>query len=172
MELVDATGRPTGSTTAQSAHQPPGRRHRAFSVVLRDPDGRILLQRRAAGKQRFPLRWANTCCGHPAPGEEVAVAARRRLAEETGIRGIDLIEVGVYQYHAGDPATGQVEHEYDHVLLGQVPADVPSQPDPAEVAELRWVTLTGLLETLEEYPQSYAPWVGGVVTAAVGTNYL
>ena len=64
------TGRPIGSATVDEAHQAPGQLHRAFSVFLRDADGRVLLQQRAAAKTRFPLRWANTCCGHPAPGEE------------------------------------------------------------------------------------------------------
>ena len=47
--------------------------------------GRTLLQQRAAAKTRFPLRWANACCGHPAPGEAVTVAAARRLGEELGV---------------------------------------------------------------------------------------
>ena len=49
--------------------------HRAFSVLLFDDDGRTLLQQRAAVKSRFPSRWANTCCGHPGPGEPVVEAA-------------------------------------------------------------------------------------------------
>ncbi len=52
-----------------------------------DAAGRVLLQQRAAVKTRFPLRWANSCCGHPAPGEALAVAANRRLREELGIAG-------------------------------------------------------------------------------------
>lgn len=65
VELVDDAGRARGQTTVAAAHQPPGRLHRAFSVLLVDPDGQVLLQRRAAVKTRFPLRWANSCCGHP-----------------------------------------------------------------------------------------------------------
>ncbi|HEY0002315.1 MAG TPA: isopentenyl-diphosphate Delta-isomerase, partial [Actinoplanes sp.] len=98
VELVDAAGCTAGSATVDEAHQAPGLLHRAFSVFLRDPAGRVLLQQRSAIKTRFPLRWANTCCGHPAPGEEVAVAADRRLSEELGISGVVLKEVGVYTY--------------------------------------------------------------------------
>lgn len=39
--------------------------HRAFSVFLFSPDGRLLLQRRAAEKITFPDMWTNTCCSHP-----------------------------------------------------------------------------------------------------------
>ena len=44
-------------------------------MFLRDADGRVLLQQRAAVKTRFPLRWANTCCGHPAPGDTALTRA-------------------------------------------------------------------------------------------------
>ena len=163
VELVDDGGLPIGSETVEVAHQRPGRLHRAFSVVLMDPDGRVLLQRRAAVKTRFPLRWANTCCGHPAPGEEVAVSANRRLKEELGAAPVALTEVGVYVYYAEDPATGRVEWEYDHVLLGPVTGDVDLVPDPDEVAELAWVDPSALPRSIRDEPSRYSPWLAGVI---------
>ncbi|MEU9824988.1 isopentenyl-diphosphate Delta-isomerase [Micromonospora chersina] len=163
VELVDDGGRVLGETTVATAHQPPGRLHRAFSVLLVDPRGRILLQQRAAAKTRFPLRWANSCCGHPLPGQSLAEAANRRLAEELGVEPVDLTEVGVYVYYAEDPATGRVEFEYDHVLRADVAADLPIRPDPDEVATLRWVDPRELEKELDADPRSYAPWLGGVV---------
>lgn len=163
VELVDEAGRARGETTVAAAHQPPGQLHRAFSVLLVDPAGRVLLQRRAAVKTRFPLRWANSCCGHPGPGESLAEAANRRLAEELGAGPVDLTQVGVYVYRAEDPATGRVEFEYDHVLRADVPADLSLRPDPDEVAELRWVDPLALEADLAAHPDAYAPWLGGVV---------
>src|SRR5439155_1628468 len=84
----------------------------------------------------FPGRRAS---GHPAPGEPVAEAAARRLSDELGVREVALHPLGVYVYQAVDPQTGRVEHEYDHVLVGQLPAGDPPVPDPAEVAATRWV---------------------------------
>ncbi|MGN9774878.1 isopentenyl-diphosphate Delta-isomerase [Micromonospora sp. H33] len=163
VELVDDTGRATGRTTVSAAHQPPGKLHRAFSVLLVDPAGRVLLQRRAAVKTRFPLRWGNSCCGHPTPGESLTVAANRRLAEELGVGPVELTEIGVYVYYAEDPATGRVEFEYDHVLRGVLPPDTPLHPDPDEVAELCWVDPVELEADLDADPYAYAPWLGGVV---------
>jgi len=163
VELVDGAGHALGEDTVAAAHQPPGRLHRAFSVLLVAPDGRILLQQRAAVKTRFPLRWANSCCGHPLPGQPLVEAANRRLAEELGVAPVDLTEVGVHLYHAEDPATGRVEFEYDHVLRADVPADLPTRPDPAEVATLRWVDPHELAADLDATPEAYAPWLGGVV---------
>jgi isopentenyl-diphosphate delta-isomerase len=162
VELVDDTGRPVGASTVDEAHQPPGRLHRAFSVLLIAPDGRLLLQRRAAVKTRFPLRWGNSCCGHPAPGQSPSEAANRRLREELGIGPVALTEVGVYVYRADDPVTGRVEFEYDHVLRGSLSPDDPLLPDPAEVAELSWVDPAELTADLDANPPRYAPWLAGV----------
>ncbi len=166
VELVTPDGAAAGSATVDAAHRQPGDLHRAFSVLLVTADGRTLLQRRAATKTRFPLRWANSCCGHPAPGEPVGVAAARRLTEELGVSGVDLVEAGVYAYRADDPATGRVEHEYDHVLVGLVPADVAVAPDPTEVAELCWEPIATLPEQIAATPEAYAPWLSGVLSVA------
>ncbi|GAA2496640.1 isopentenyl-diphosphate Delta-isomerase [Winogradskya humida] len=164
VELVDPDGLAVGQTTVDEAHRAPGRLHRAFSVFLLDPEGRVLVQQRAATKTRFPLRWANTCCGHPLPGEALPVAAERRLHEEIGLSGVSLSEVGVYSYYAEDPTTGRVEYEYDHVLLGHVPTafDEGVVADPDEVADLRWVSLDELTTAIMNDPRAHAPWLPGV----------
>ncbi|MFI7547269.1 isopentenyl-diphosphate Delta-isomerase [Actinoplanes sp. NPDC049599] len=162
VELVDTDGTPAGAATVGDAHRAPGQLHRAFSVFLRDPAGRVLLQQRAAVKTRFPLRWANTCCGHPLPGETPAAAANRRLVEEIGVGDVELTEAGVYSYYAEDPTTGLVEYEYDHVLLGEVAADARLLVDPDEVADVRWVSVDELNAGLREDLRSYAPWLPGV----------
>jgi isopentenyl-diphosphate delta-isomerase len=168
VELVDVGGTAVGETTVEEAHQAPGQLHRAFSVFLRDPDGRVLLQQRATTKTRFPLRWANTCCGHPLPGEQLAGAAARRLVEEVGVGGVALTEVGVYSYYAEDPATGRVEYEYDHVLIGDLPADRRLLPNPEEVADVRWVSPEELRAQIDSDPRSYAPWLAGVTDRLLG----
>ncbi|MGC5017339.1 isopentenyl-diphosphate Delta-isomerase [Micromonospora sp. DT47] len=164
VELVDDTGHVLGEATVAAAHQAPGRLHRAFSVLLVDPAGQVLLQRRAAVKTRFPQRWANSCCGHPRPGESLVEAANQRLTEELGTGPVELTEVGVYPYYAEDPATGRVEFEYDHVLRADVPTDLGMAPDPDEVSELRWVDPVRLMAEIDAEPRAYAPWLGGVVS--------
>jgi isopentenyl-diphosphate delta-isomerase len=172
VQLVDPAGVTIGATTVDEAHRAPGRLHRAFSVLLLDDRGRLLLQQRAAVKTRFALRWANACCGHPAPGESVPDAAARRTAQELGICGITLHEAGVYLYRATDQATGRVEHEYDHVLIGRVSAQAAFDPDPAEVAATEWVHPAQLTADLDLRPEVFAPWLRGVVAAwaAEGAN--
>ncbi|OLE23115.1 MAG: isopentenyl-diphosphate delta-isomerase [Actinobacteria bacterium 13_1_20CM_3_71_11] len=163
VELVDDAGVHCGQSTVETAHEAPGLLHRAFSVLVVDQAGRLLLQRRSAYKTRFPLRWANACCGHPSPGQPVTEAAARRLVEELSVTGLDLVEIGVYAYAASDPASGRIEREYDHVLVGRVGTDLAVQPDPAEVDEVRWVSPAELRSDLVSAPDRYAPWLPGVL---------
>lgn len=163
VELVDDSGRATGTATVDVAHRAPGQLHRAFSVFLLDPDGRVLLQRRAASKTRFAGRWANACCGHPTPGTPVTDAAAARLREELGIEAPPLQPVGVYVYRATDAKSGAVEHEFDHVLVGYVPSDLVWSPDPGEVDDLRWVAPGDVARDLVATPDDYAPWLRGTL---------
>jgi isopentenyl-diphosphate delta-isomerase len=163
VELVGADGEALGAATVDAAHREPGLLHRAFSVFLRDDAGRLLLQRRAVTKTRFAGRWANACCGHPAPGMTVTDAAALRVREELGLDVPTLTPQGVYVYRAADVATGRVEHEYDHVLLAPMPVGGRLRPDPDEVDDVRWVTRTALETALVESPVDYAPWVAGAL---------
>ncbi|MEE1926995.1 isopentenyl-diphosphate Delta-isomerase [Streptomyces sp. TRM 70351] len=138
LELVDEHGTTIGTAEKLSAHQAPGRLHRAFSVFLFDDEGRLLLQRRALGKYHSPGVWSNSCCGHPYPGEAPFAAATRRIGEELGIAPAVLAEAGTVTYHHPDPASGLVEQEYNHLFAGM--ARTPLRPDPQEIAETAYVT--------------------------------
>jgi isopentenyl-diphosphate Delta-isomerase len=132
-----------------------GRLHRAFSVFLRNDRDEILLQRRAADKYHSGGLWSNTCCSHPRPGESVHAAARRRLREEMGVTCV-LRHAFAFTYRvqlAGD----LWEHEYDHVFLGTW--DGTPVPDPAEVAEWRWVSTDDLRREVHETPAAFTYWL-------------
>ncbi|GIW52774.1 MAG: isopentenyl-diphosphate Delta-isomerase [Gemmatimonadales bacterium] len=151
--LVDAADRPIGSAPKLDVHRD-GRLHRAFSVFVFDPRGRLLLQRRALGKYHSGGLWSNTCCGHPRPGEATAAAAARRLREEMGF-GCSLQPAGTIVYRAA-LAEGLWEHEYDHLFTGRYNGD--PRPDPSEVAEWRWVEMNDLLRELGDRPSSFTVW--------------
>ena len=166
---MDSDGRAVGACPVTEAHSPPGRLHRAFSVMLFDADGRLLMQRRALTKSRFAGRWTNTCCSHPAPGEDVTVAALRRLHEEMGLRVDALREVGRFVYRAGDPASDTVEHEFDHVLVGQCAGEpVPDRIDPDEVDSWEWMTPDQVRDGLQRAPEIHSPWLKDVLRLTIG----
>jgi isopentenyl-diphosphate delta-isomerase len=139
VETVDEHGLATGVAEKLEAHREPGVLHRAFSLFAFDGTGRLLLQRRAAGKYHSPLMLTNSACGHPFPGEAPATAVARRAAEELGAPVEDLTELGIVQYHVHDGATGLYEREYNHVFAGRVDPGAVVQ-DPEEIAEVVFVT--------------------------------
>lgn len=163
LELVDETGATIGISEKLSAHLPPGRLHRAFSVFLFDDEGRLLLQRRALGKYHSPGVWSNTCCGHPYPGEPPFVAAARRTAEELGAAPALLREAGTVRYNHPDPASGLVEQEYNHLFVGIMLAE--TRPDPDEIGETAFVTPPDLEELRETGP--FSAWFGTVWEASL-----
>ncbi len=163
--LVDADGTPTGTADKLEVHLAPGMLHLAISVFVFDDVSRLLLQRRSPHKYHFGGLWSNTCCTHPVPSETPAEAARRRLAEEMGIEAA-MRQAGTFSYRAEDVASGLVEHEVDHVLIGRHDGD--PDPDPDEVSDWRWVTLADLAADLATRPTAYTPWLVPALSLVTG----
>lgn len=158
--LVDESDREIGTAEKLAAHRGGGQLHRAFSIVLFDPRGRMLLQKRAAAKYHFGGLWTNACCGHPRPGEEVGAAARRRLREELGV-DLELRHVFSFVYTAEDTGSGLSERELDHVFVGTLSGE--ARPDAGEIDELDWVECDELERDAAERPERYTPWFSRVL---------
>lgn len=130
-------------------------RHMAVSIfVFRD--GKLLLQKRAAGKYHSPHLWANTCCSHPRWDESADDCALRRLREELGF-SVVLQPFGIVEYQA--PVGDLYENEIVHRFHGRLPADGPPVvPDPEEVEEIAWMSLYEIETDIAARPDAYAPW--------------
>ena len=152
--LVDSENNVIGPCNKIAAHRT-GQLHRAFSILITNPDGEFLLQRRAAHKYHFAKRWSNTCCGHPRPGEQTLAAARRRLREELGF-SVPLEEIDELQYRTIDPTSGLIEHEHLHVFQGRY-AGEPC-PNPDEVDAYCWMLPNRVRRSLARYPDIFTPW--------------
>lgn len=152
--LVDAEDNVIGPCGKIAAHED-GQLHRAFSILITNPAGELLLQQRAACKYHFAGRWSNACCGHPRPGEETLDAARRRLREEFGFSA-PLKKIDELQYRTVDLASGLIEHEHLHVFQGYY-AGEPC-PSPDEVSAYRWMVPNRVLRSLARYPDTFTPW--------------
>ncbi len=151
--LVDEGDVELGTAEKLRAHAE-GSLHRAFSVVVFNAAGQMLLQCRAAGKYHSAGLWSNACCGHPRPGEDVRQGARRRLREEMGI-DCELEPLFHLRYRA-EFADGLAENEYDHVFAAR--CDGPLRPDPAEVQAWRWVGIDDIRRDLARAPERYTAW--------------
>ena len=152
--LVTEHDEPIGSMPKMQAHHLAAL-HRAFSVFLFDAEGRLLMQKRAAGKYHSAGLWTNTCCSHPRPNEKVVDAARRRTMEEMGI-DVPLHHRFSFVYKASF-ANGLHEHEFDHVFFGQWSG--PVKPDPLEVQEWKYASLEEIGSDLKAHPERYTAWL-------------
>jgi isopentenyl-diphosphate delta-isomerase len=160
--LVAPDGTEVGVVDKLVAHQPPGKLHLAFSVFLFGPDGSLLIQRRAATKYHFPLMWANSCCSHPQPGEDVITSAELRVKEELGLI-CTLGAVGTFTYRASCVASGLVEHEFDWVLVGAINGSVHA--DPNEIAEWRLLPRASFASAARS--PEFAPWFSPALEVAL-----
>ncbi|MFJ3486941.1 isopentenyl-diphosphate Delta-isomerase [Pseudomonas sp. NPDC090202] len=152
--LVDQNDREIGFLDKQSAHQGQGLLHRAFSLLVFNSRGELLLQQRAEGKRLWPGFWSNTCCSHPRRGETLDIAIERRLAEELGMRCTSHF-LFKFEYQAQFDAEG-AEHELCWVYAGRSD-DVPTV-NLNEVSALRYISPEALDLELAEQPQRFTPW--------------
>ncbi len=151
--LVDEQDRPLGRADKLDAHAR-NLRHRAISVLIFDPAGRMLMQRRSAAKYHSAGLWSNACCSHPRPAEAAAAAASRRLEEELGF-ACPLRHVGRTAYQA-EVGNGLCENEVVHVFVGEHRGEV--HPDPDEVADIAWRRPSEIRAGMAEQAGRYTPW--------------
>jgi isopentenyl-diphosphate delta-isomerase len=152
--LVDERNHAVGTGGKDAVHRK-GLLHRAFSIFLADAQGQIVLQQRSLDKYHSGGLWANTCCGHPRPGERTIAAARRRLQEELGITA--PLSFGFFSRYRADLDHGMQENEYVYVFFGRLAGE--PRPDPAEVAAVQALSLDEIKGRMRKNPQAFTFWL-------------
>lgn len=151
--LVDTQDNEIGTMEKMEAHKK-GVLHRAFSILLLDETGKVLLQKRSLNKYHSSGLWTNTCCSHPLPGEKLEEATRRRLREEMGI---DLQPAFAFTFiYRAELDHQLVEHELDHVFIGTF--NGKPEINRNEVQDWKFVDFTSLKQDLVANPDAYTVW--------------
>jgi isopentenyl-diphosphate delta-isomerase len=157
---VDADDNEEGLANRLDAHTGDGIRHRAFTCLVFDGDGHILLGRRAPDKRLWDTHWDGTVASHPVQGQSQKEATRQRLEEELGVtpdqyadlRVTDKFEYKRYYLEAG------LEWEVCAVLKCTLDARA-IDPDPDEIAGTMWVPYEQLHDNPRRYRQlRLCPW--------------
>ena len=173
--LVDEHDNEVGSMEKMEAHRK-GLLHRAFSVLLFNSKGEMLLQQRAANKYHSAGLWTNACCSHPRPGERMEEAVRRRLREEMGI---DIKPEYAYKFLYRVNLEDLTEYEFDHVFVGHF--NGAPLPNTKEVQSWKYENLTSLKEDIFRNPDAYTYWfrlildhpqISALFTSSTGTMKL
>lgn len=152
--LVNERDEEVGSADKATCHDGDGLLHRAFSVLLFNSRGELLLQKRASSKRLWGGYWSNSCCSHPRAGESMAEASQRRVREELGLSA-ELTYLYKFQYLARFGDLGS-ENELCSIYIG-VSDDVPST-NSNEISEWRYVSRADLDRELSQSPEAYTPW--------------
>jgi isopentenyl-diphosphate delta-isomerase len=153
--LVDEADREVGHLDKARCHEGRGVLHRAFSLLIFNDAGELLLQQRSAGKRLWPLFWSNSCCSHPRRAETMEQAIHRRLYEELGLR-CPLQFLFKFQYQAQFDAAG-AEQELCSVFVGRT--SDPVRIDPSEILAWRWISPAALqAELASAGAERFTPW--------------
>lgn len=156
--LVDSRDREVGMMEKMKAHQK-GLLHRAFSVILFNNKGELLLQKRAFQKYHSAGLWSNTCCSHPKPEERTETAVKRRLKEEMGINtDLSFLYSFIYKYEFENQL---IEHELDHVYIGLYDDSPVLNPEEAE--DFKWITWQNLLTDIKANSDTYSFWFKQII---------
>lgn len=155
--LVDKNDNPIGTEEKVKCHLPDGKLHRAFTVLLFNKEGKLLLTRRSQDKMLWPGDWDGTVASHPRKSETYVSSAERRLPEELGA-SCSLDYLFKFEYHVPYSNVGS-ENEICGTLIGEVSEPFVLKLVKDEISEAKWVGSNELFLDVEKNPQSYCPWM-------------
>ncbi len=151
--LVDESDNEVGIMEKMEAHRR-GLLHRAFSVLIFNSRGELLLQKRADTKYHSAGLWTNTCCSHPQPGESFQDAIKRKLLQEMGI-SVQTEFVFKFLYNV-KVDHDLIEHELDHVFVGI--HDGEPTINTREAQDWKLADLPSLRNAIIQHPEQYTSW--------------
>jgi len=155
--LVDENDNPIGTEEKVKCHLPNGKLHRAFTALLFDKNGRLVLTRRAKGKMLWPEDWDGTFASHPRESETYVSSGERRMPEELGIEG-KLDYLHKFEYHVPYKDVGS-ENEICGTLIGVIDEDTELKEIEGEIDEIKWISAEELISEIKTNPKIYCPWM-------------
>ena len=155
--LVDKKDNPIGTEEKVKCHLPNGILHRAFTALLFDKNGRLVLTRRAKEKMLWPNDWDGTVASHPRESETYVSSGERRMPEELGIH-CKLDYLFKFEYHVPYKDVGS-ENEICGTLIGIVDDSSQFRKIEGEIDEFKWISSKELLSELNINPEIYCPWM-------------
>ena len=155
--LVDQNDNPIGKEDKVKCHLPNGKLHRAFSALIFNGEGKLLLTKRSEGKMLWPNNWDGTVASHPRESETYVSSAERRMPEEIGIDCM-VSYVNKFEYHVPYKDIGS-ENEICGTLIGAIDSFDKSSLIKDEISEIKWISPDELKNELEQNRDVYCPWM-------------
>ena len=155
--LVDQNDKPIGKEEKVKCHLPNGKLHRAFSALIFDGEGKLLLTKRSEDKMLWPNEWDGTVASHPRESETYVSSAERRMPEEIGIT-CKMNYVNKFEYHVPYKDIGS-ENEICGTLIGMIDNFDNSRLIKDEISDVKWINPDELKNELEQNRDIYCPWM-------------
>ena len=155
--LVDQNDNPIGKEDKVKCHLPNGKLHRAFSALIFNSEGKLLLTKRSEGKMLWPNNWDGTVASHPRESETYVSSAERRMPEEIGI-DCKVSYVNKFEYHVPYKDIGS-ENEICGTLIGTIDSFDNSRLIKDEISDIKWINPDELKNELEQNRDAYCPWM-------------
>jgi len=155
--LVDQNDNPIGKEEKVKCHLPNGKLHRAFSALIFNDEGKLLLTKRSESKMLWPNDWDGTVASHPMESETYVSSAERRMPEEIGI-DCKMSYVNKFEYHVPYKDIGS-ENEICGTLIGTIDSFDNSRLIKDEISDIKWINPDELKNELEQNRDAYCPWM-------------
>jgi isopentenyl-diphosphate delta-isomerase len=155
--LVDDKDKFSGRYALKGAcHTGKGLHHRAFTILICNKKGEVLLQKR---KHRLWDGCWDLTSSHPLHKEDgtdetYQQAAQRCLQREWNF-SVPVKKLFGFNYFAR--FKNFCENEYCALLLGEYNGEI--NPNPEVAYGYKWVLLSELLKKVKIQPQKYTPWL-------------
>jgi isopentenyl-diphosphate Delta-isomerase len=146
-DVVDADDRVLRQERRSVVHAQ-GLLHRAVHIFVFNSRGQLLVQRRSASKDEFPLTYTSSASGHVGAGESYEECAPRELSEEIGLESPLVFVVKL----PASPATAN-----EHTALYRTVTDAVPIPNEEEVASLTYFGLDELEALMQIAPAAFSP---------------
>ncbi|MBI2259489.1 MAG: isopentenyl-diphosphate Delta-isomerase [Flavobacteriia bacterium] len=151
--LVDENDNVIGTSNKLEVHQK-GLLHRAFSILIFNTKGELLIQKRAVEKYHSKGLWSNTCCSHPIEGENEQNTINKKLKQEMGI--VTEVQFAYHFIYKIELDNGLIENELDKVYIGEYEGEIKA--NPLEVSDFKWIGLELLRKEMASRPRDYTHW--------------
>ncbi|MGE5195221.1 MAG: NUDIX hydrolase [Deltaproteobacteria bacterium] len=122
--------------------------HRAVHIFVFNSRRELLLQKRSALKDEYPLCYTSSASGHLSAGESYEMAAPRELQEELGL-------AGELEWLAKFPAGPQTSQE--HTVLYRTTTDALPRIDPREIDAVTFHPVEEISAMIGRQAQLFSP---------------
>ncbi len=146
-DVVDENDNVIGQAPRSQVHAR-GLLHRAVHVFVFDTQGRLLLQKRSATKDEFPLCYTSSSSGHLNAGESYDEAAPRELEEELGLQS-------PIEFLTKLPASLETANE--HTALYRAVTDEVPKFHLEEIESGQYLSLQAIADMIDDNPDEFSP---------------